>query len=79
MLTQTEINIEDIDWECLNLLSKKEKISIPDLIGRSVTNYLEQYEDARLLERALLAEKESEGKSQFTLEEVCQRYDIKLT
>lgn len=79
MITKSEINIEEIDWEFLNLLSKKERISIPDLIGRSVSNYLEQYEDARLLERALLSEKESEGLPTFTLEEVCQRYDIKLT
>lgn len=78
MLAQVEINVEKTDWECLNLLSKKEKIPVPDLIGRMIASKLEEYEDfqdALSLEIAMRNHKPGEG---ITLEELCKKHSIKL-
>ena len=78
MLGQFEIEMEKIDWECLNLLSKKEKIPLPQLVGRMIASKLEEYEDfqdAVALEIAMRDHKPGEG---MALEEFCKNNSIKL-
>lgn len=73
---QTKINIADSDWECLNLLSKKEKIAVPDLIGGMIARSLEEYEDLQdsiWLQKSKEELKLEEG---TPLEEVCRKLNI---
>jgi hypothetical protein len=78
MMTKTEINIEEIDWECLHLLSKKEKIPVPDLIGRMISIRLEEYEDFQDALSLEIAMAKSEEKTGISLEEFCRQNDIQL-
>lgn len=78
MINKVEVEMEKIDWECLSLLSKKEKIPVPQLVGRMISSKLEEYEDfqdALTLEIAMRNNKPGEG---ITLEEYCLKNAIQL-
>lgn len=78
MMTKTDISIEEIDWECLHLLSKKEKIPVPELIGRMISNRLEEYEDFQDALSLEISMEKSDEKLGISLEEFCRQNDIQL-
>lgn len=77
MLAKCEINVDETDWECLHLLSKKENIPIPELIGKLIANELEEYEDFQDAIRLAISEKNSEGMQTYTHEEFWALVDTK--
>ena len=78
MMTKSEISIEEIDWECLHLLAKKQNIPVPELIGEIIATRLEDYEDFQ--DAVWLENERKKGVQEgwITLEEYCQKNAIQL-
>ncbi|MDP1836160.1 MAG: DUF6290 family protein [Chlamydiales bacterium] len=62
--------------ECLKMLSQKKNISASSLISKIVEDFLEDYEDMILAQRAEKAYQASKGKKTHTHEEVWNELGI---
>jgi len=68
------------DAECMELICKKKKITMSQLVRKVVEDWLEDYEDMLLAKRAEVAEEEwiKEGCKTISGEDLCRELGIKL-
>ena len=78
---RVNVTLRENDMEILKLICKKKKMSLSSVVCKVLEDWLEEYEDMILAQRAEEAEKRwiQDGCKTVSIEELCRELNIKLS